>query len=256
MKTSCLIVALLACSIAGILAAQTSTVATAPVQTVQDTLTPEPTAFRVMDREANERVWQRETYEKAPDGKIITRIHKYTELATGLHYKNAKGEWVESKEEIETFAGGAIARQGQYQVIFANNLNSAGAIDMQTSDGKRLRSNILGLMYHDSASGDAVLIAQLQDSQGELISSNQVLYSDAFEGVKADVRYTYKKGSFEQDVILREQPPTPEAYGLNPATTELEVMTEFINPPQETIKDQRNKAGNLLDETCRGVLCG
>src|SRR5438309_526777 len=54
------------------------------------------------------------------------RVHTYTELASGLNYKNAKGQWMESKEEIEPFANGAIARQGQYQVIFANNLNTAG----------------------------------------------------------------------------------------------------------------------------------
>jgi hypothetical protein len=51
------------------------------------------------------------------------------------------------------YASGAIARQGQHQVIFANNLNSAGAIDQMTPDAKRLRSNILGLAYYDRASG-------------------------------------------------------------------------------------------------------
>ena len=130
----------------------------------------------MVDRGANHRVWQRETYEQSPDGKIVPHVHSYTELATGLHYRDAStGQWVESQELIEPFSGGAVARYGQHQVIFANNLNSAGAIDMQTPDGKRLRSNILGLMYHDTATDQAVLIAGLQDSTGELVSSNQVL---------------------------------------------------------------------------------
>lgn len=172
-------------------------------------------------------------------GEIITHVHKYTELATGMHYQDANGQWLESKEEIEGFAGGAIARQGQHLVIFANNLNTVGSIDMQTPDGKRLRSNVLGLGYFDNSTGNSVLIAQIQDSEGELISANQVLYPNAFSGVKADVRYTYRKGGFEQDVILREQPPTPESLGLNPDTTVLEVMTEFIDPPDAAIISNR-----------------
>ncbi len=182
-------------------------------------------------RDANSQVWQRTTYERGADGKVVAHTHKYTELGGGLNYKDARGNWQPSQEIIESDAHGAIARQGPYQVLFAHNLNSEGAIDLQTPDGKRLRSNILGLGYVDETTGKVVLIGKVQNSQGELISDNQVLYPNAFAGVKADVRYTYKKGSFEQDVILRQQPPTPESFGLNSATTEIEVMTEFINPP-------------------------
>ncbi len=60
-----------------------------------------------------------------------------------------------------------------------------------------------------------------------------MLYPDAFTGFRADVRYTYKKSGLEQDVILRQRPPSPEAYGLNPATTWLWVLTEFIDPPAD-----------------------
>ena len=142
-----------------------------------------------------------------------------------------------ANDKIEIFSGGAIAKQGQHQVIFADNLNTAGAIDQQTLDGRRLRSNILGLMYLDTATGNAVVIARLHDSAGELIAENQILYPDTFEGVKADVRYTYRRDGFEQDVILREQPPAPEFYGLNSESTELEVFTEFINPPTASVTD-------------------
>jgi|SRR5690242_7752499 len=113
---------------------------------------------------------------------------------------------------------------------------------MQTPDGKRLRSNVLGLMYHDTATDEAVLIAQLQDSEGELITANQVLYTNAFDGVKADVRYTYRKGGLEQDVILRERPPAPQSYGMNPDTTELEVMTEFVDAPDAQVGNDNGQA--------------
>jgi hypothetical protein len=203
---------------------------------------PADTAYSIVERGANHNVWEKLSYEMGPDGKVVPRTHRYVELASGMNYKDANGQWRKSKEVIESYPGGAIAQNGQYQVIFANNLNSYGAIDVQTPDKKRLRSNILGLMYHDTATDKAVLIAQVQDSEGELISANQVLYPDAFQGIKADVRYTYRKGSFEQDVILREQPPTPESFGLDPNTTELEVMTEFINPPAAVLKNSNRGA--------------
>ena len=209
---------------------------------------PAPTPFQITKREGNKRVWERTVYETGPGGKVFAEKHSYTELGTGLCYKDANGNWADSKEVIEAWPQGAIARQGPYQVIFANNLNSTGAIDQQTPDGKRLRSNILGLGYYDRASGQSVVIAEVQDSQGELISANQVLYPNAFTGVKADVRYTYKKGSFEQDVILREQPPTPESVGLNSETTEIEVLTEFIDPPSASIQEHEFMGGSLPDD--------
>ena len=232
MKTSSLIIGLLCFSVMYSQAQNAGASASANQPAL-----PAATEYRVVDIGANHRVWQRETYEAGPNGQIMTHIHTYHELASGLNYQDANGQWQESQELIEAFPNGAVARKGAYQVIFADNLNSAGSIDMQTTDGKRLRSNILGLMYVDTSTGDAVLIAGVQDSAGELISSNQVLYPNAFDGVKADVQYTYQRGSFEQDVILREQPPQPDAYGMNPETTELEVITEFIDAPDATVSD-------------------
>ncbi len=156
----------------------------------------------------------------------------YVELATGLHYWE-DGRWQDSKEEIEIVNGSAIARHGQHQVIFAANLNSAGAIDMLSPDGKRFRSHLLGLAYTDAASGKSVMIAEVTDSIGAVQMPNKVFYANAFQGdCAADVRYTYSLGSFEQDVIIVKAPPSPEAWGLNPATTRLEVFTEFIELPE------------------------
>ena len=90
---------------------------------------------------------------------------------------------------------------------------------------------MLGLSYYDTASGNSVLIAEIKDCAGKLVAPNEVLYEDAFSGLDADVRYTYTKGGFEQDVILRERPPGPEAWGLNPATARLVILTEFLSPP-------------------------
>jgi len=208
---------------------------------------PAATPFRVVERGANHRVWQRETYEPGPNGKLVAHVHKFKELATGMHYQQTPGgPWVESQELIEAFPGGAVARQGAHQVIFANNLNTAGSIEVRAADGKRLRSNIIGLAYYDRSTGTWEMIAETQDSQGQLISANEVLYPNAFSGVSASVKYTYKRGSFEQDVILLEQPPTPA--GMNPATTELEVLTEFLKAPPPQIKDHPVRSGTGTDQ--------
>lgn len=212
------------------------------VNTSLDSDVPASTRWLVVERGANHRIWQWETYEKAPDGRAVPHVHQVVELAAGMHYKDANGQWQESQELIESYPGGAIARQGQHQVIFANNINSFGAIDMQTPDGKRLKSNLLGLMYYDASTGDAVMIAELQDSTGEMIADNRVLYPNAFNGLLADVQYTYTRGGFEQDVILREQPPAPELFGMNPDTTELEVFTEFINPPKANVRSDSQQS--------------
>jgi hypothetical protein len=103
-------------------------------------------------------------------------------------------------------------------------------------DGKRFRSHVLGLAYRDAASGQSVMIADIQNSIGAVLPPNQVIYQDAFDGdCTADVRYTYTCGAFEQDIIILTAPPSPQSYGLNPATTRLEVWTEFVELPQGTV---------------------
>ena len=84
------------------------------------------------------------------------------------------------------------------------------------------------------------------------MGNNQVIYPNAFTGFKADVRYTYTKAGFEQDIVLRQQPPTPESLGLDPDTARLQVMTEFFSAPQPNIASAAlpTQAGvSLTDES-------
>ncbi len=167
------------------------------------------------------------------NGASVLKTNRYTEVATGLHYQH-NGEWLETKEVIDLVpGGGALASQGPHQVGFAANLNTPGAINLLMPNGQRMRSHILGLAYTDTRTGQSVLIAQVRDSIGTLVGDNQVVYPDAFDtnAVRADVRYTYTRSGFEQDVILRATPPSPESFGLESATTRLEVFTEFLEAP-------------------------
>lgn len=201
-------------------------------QAQQATSVPTPAPYTIVSRDANSRVWERTTYELSKSGQTISHKHHYTELASGLCYQQ-NGQWLDSKEEINILPDGtASATNGQNQVYFPNDIYN-GVITHITPDGLHLQSQPVGLCYFDGT--NTVLIAELTNSVGELVDSNQVVYPDAFTGFRADLRYTYTKGGFEQDIILQDQPPTPEACGLNPSTTRLQILTEFFNPPQPTI---------------------
>ena len=132
--------------------------------------------------------------------------------------------------------GYAIADFGPHHVQFAPNLNTLSAVNLQMINGEELRGNIVGVFYVNGATGQSVKLATLKDNQGEILSSNQVIYRSAFDGIKADVLFTYTGNSLEQDVVVRKQLPSPAQFNLNPATTRLMVMTEFLNPPEPAVR--------------------
>jgi len=215
-------------------------------------IVPSATEYTIADRGANFNLWRRQTFEVLANGQVITNTHQYAELASGLNYPDPAipGQWLSAQEVIQPYVQGAIAQQGQTKIIFANNLNTAGVVDVETPEGKRLVSNVLGLMYVDPASDQAVQIAQVQDSEGQVVAANQVLYTNAFSGVKASIRYKYRRDGMEQDVILTAQPPAPEVFGLNSEAAELVVVTEFINPPDSAVFAVATDSGSV-DQTIR-----
>jgi RHS repeat-associated protein len=214
---------------------------------------PQDTPYAIVHNEANSRTWERTTYEQLPSGQVIPHTQRYEEVATGLNFKDpTTGEWEPSSEEIEQIPGGAVAQHGQHKIIFAADISTFGAIDMETPDGKRVQSHLAGLSYYDTSSGQSVLIAQVTNCIGQLVGTNQVWYEGAFSGLKAAVRYTYTREGFEQDVILEESPQPPEAYGLNSSSTVLQALTEFVSYPSPRLSTNSNLARSGLqmpDET-------
>jgi hypothetical protein len=233
MKTSNFVVTLLAFCLGACVAQAANSVN----QTV-----PEPTAFRVVEQDGDHRLWQRETYEQGPDGAIVTHVHNVTELATGMNHL-VNGAWVASAEDIEILPNGtAAATNGQHQAYFPGDIYN-GVIKVVTPEGQSLQSRPLALSYDDG--NNTVLIAVLTNSIGQVLGTNQVIYPNAFTGLKADVRYTYRKIGFEQDIVLQEQPPAPASLGLNPNTTRLQVLTEFFSTtdPQQTATPVNQREG-------------
>jgi len=211
------------------------------------------TVYSIVAQDANSRVWARTNYELLPSGESVPHVQRYEETATGLNFKNPDtGQWEASSEQIEQVPGGATAQHGQHKVIFADDLATLGAIDMETPDGQKVQSHLLGLSYLDTASGQSVMIAEVTNCIGQLVGSNQVWYEGAFSGLKASVRYTYTREGFEQDVILEERPQAPEAYGLNSSSTVLQALTEFVSYPTPVLSTNSNlpQAGlQIPDET-------
>ena len=161
------------------------------------------------------------------------RVHRCVEVANGMNYTNASGQWLAAQEQIAILPqGGAAATQGQHQVYFPADIAS-GVLEVVTPDGRHLRSRPLGVSYDDG--NNVVWIAQLQHSIGWLTQSNQVTYPDAFAGINADLVCTYHRGGFESDLVFRAQPPTPDTFGLDPVASTVQMVTEFFNPqdPQQ-----------------------
>ncbi len=169
-----------------------------------------------------------------PSGSLSTPIPRYIELATGLNYWQ-NGQWTASKEKIEIAADGnsASATQGQHQAYFPSDIYQ-GAIGLVMPDGKVLQSQPIGLGYDDGSK--AVMFAVLTNATGQVLASgNQIIYANAFTTCAVDLLYSYTLAGLEQDILIKEEPPTPESLGLNPATTRLQVYTEFFNAPQPAV---------------------
>jgi len=206
-------------------------------------------AYQIVSRGPNERVWSRVTWGTNAFGKAVARTNCFTELETSMHHWR-NGQWLESEAKIELLADGAAATNGPCQVYFAANLNSPSALIVTAPDGRIFRSRVYGIAFYDSSSGKAVLIGETKDSIGLLVGDNEVLYTNAFEGngIEGEVQYFYNKAGIEQNIVIRSQIPAPSEFGMAPASTLLQVISEFYDPPLPS-KTTRMLDGNLADET-------
>src|ERR1700756_2749161 len=90
---------------------------------------PQDTPYTEVSRDANSSVWERTTYEEGPSGEMTPHVHRYTEMATGMHYLK-DGQGGDSQETIEIQPqGGGAATNGQHQVYFPYDIYD-GVIEM------------------------------------------------------------------------------------------------------------------------------
>jgi hypothetical protein len=178
-------------------------------------------------------VYERVTATVDAIGRPTLTTNRFTLLGNNLHYRE-NGEWKRSEDLIESFPGGAVARRGPNQAIFATDLNTDAVFDIQMVDGKRLRGGPRGLRLVDTSTGAGMVVATVRESApGELLPPDRVVYRDAFDGLAADAVCVWRHNQFIQDVVLRHAPPLPD--GFNPATTHFEILTEFIEAPEPVV---------------------
>jgi hypothetical protein len=147
-----------------------------------------------------------------------------------MNYWNGQ-QWVASDPSFDLTTNAFVATRVQAQVRLSAQLNRIGAVSVNTRDGKALLATPVGIALYNPVSGLFKVIAGLTNSTGVLVASNQVLYPGAFSGgICADLVYTLKKGSFEQDVVLTGQ-FDPTDFGF-PTNSRLQVLTEFYQAPQ------------------------
>lgn len=203
---------------------------------------------RVIERGEHHRKWEQVSVQASLQGKEIRRTNTWVELQTGMHQRQ-NGQWVDASEEIVMTSQGAAATNTAFKVHFKSNINGIDAIDLTTPDGKRLKSRVYGLSYYDASTGTGVLLAELQDSVGQIVGKNRVTYTNAFDDVKADCEYVVTKSGFEQNIVLREKLPDPAFFGLDPKTTKLQALTEFFHAPQPARPVARKGKEKLANQT-------
>jgi len=204
--------------------------------------------YAVAQRDLHSRVWQKLTLATNAAGLVRTNVHSYTELRNGL-CRLENGVLVDSADDIELdpAGGGARALHTQHKVHWKANINApGGAVTLLSRENKILKSKIFGICYYDATADTNLLIADLKDSQGLLVGSNQVVFPDAFNHVVADVSYQNSVEGLEQNIVFRAKLPSPADYGLNPQTTEIQILTEFFSPPIPRKTIQTNQA--LVDD--------
>lgn len=190
---------------------------------------------QILSRGPHHQVVQRVSGWLDQNGKQQFSTNRFTELANGLCYlpEGPNAQWELTREEFQEFEQGFVANAGPMRVVLAANVNTANTIDVGTSDGKRFEISPLFIAMRDGA-GRSVLVSEIQDSVGQLIAPNIVLYEQAFAG--AAIRITYTREGIEQDcVIFDDTAFRPQEYGLDPESTRIELWSEFANAPAATV---------------------
>jgi hypothetical protein len=90
------------------------------------------------------------------DGQVRFLTNRFTLLENNLNYLD-NGRWKLSEDVIESFPGGAIARRGPDQAVFASDLNAEAVFDILASDGKRIRGGLRAIQVTDLATGKRVI---------------------------------------------------------------------------------------------------
>ncbi|HEX5222317.1 MAG TPA: chitobiase/beta-hexosaminidase C-terminal domain-containing protein [Verrucomicrobiae bacterium] len=166
-------------------------------------------------------------------GQVSSVTSRYAVLANGMNFTNASGQWQTAVPVVQALGDFVVCTGAAYRVVISANLNRFGSVDLETSDRQRIVSHPLAIGFYDPESGQSALLARLKDSRAELVSSNLIVFRDAFDGsgIEASITYAYRRGRFSQDLTFQRGPSvTPSDFGMS-ANTRLEMLTEIVESP-------------------------
>ena len=181
-------------------------------------------------RDDHTKVWQL-TSER--DGFTFpTYLH---EKGDNLHYNAGSSfspVWRDTVETLVPAKGGRgwEVRKGRHKVFLPEVLGENDPVTYEV-EGETLETALVEIGYWDSKSKRWETLGTIKRVKGEA-KNNILTFSDAFDGIQADLLYIYTKSSLEQDVILKECPPDPKEFGLDPETTSLVVLSKLSNLEQ------------------------
>lgn len=169
----------------------------------------------------------------------LARTNHWVTLQPGLNYWNpAQAQWIPSEPIIDLLPNGAQFTRGQFNAVFSANHNDAsGASYLILSGNRVVKLQTVGISLIDFGKGQNVWLGVKKDSMGLLNNEgNMLLYPDAFDGFKADVRITVGVDRYQSDVILREQLPDLAEFNFNPNDTYIEVWHEIVEAPPTSVR--------------------
>ena len=201
-------------------------------------------------RTASSRAWRLVRTLAWSDGTREERtLSRYTERASGLHFRDGKGRWrVSSLTPTIATDGSVVYNDLPVRYRFAPSAFSETVVTSKRG-GQVSASAVAALAYLDRSTGQRVIIAQPRDVPVQVYEGG-VFYEDAFDGinpdnsfavrrVNADIVYRVSLSGLEQDVVLYGDLPDPRGYRMDPRHTVLLVLTELVgHDPEELARSQ------------------
>ena len=235
---------------------------------------------KIVGREDSQRIWEQVKYLtnfNLPVPRVEVITNRYTELGTGICYQQADGKWADSQARFAVTADGSVeATEMPHKVRISPELYSIAAVKMTLPDGRLMSSTFRGLYLFDSSKQQRLLVSDITNSVGTLISSNVLAYSNCFTTLKGDLVLKVTPAGLAQDVVIRESLAwiAFDEIAFDPKSTVLEAWTEFYETPApdkqtntlpartvadgpaDALSDESLKFGNVLMVPGRAYLSG
>jgi hypothetical protein len=216
------------------------------------TSAPETSSAQVVERGPNYNLWTKVTLTNDNGFGVVERItNSFRELASGLNHLDSNGMWVASVPVIHIQqSGGAIADGAPHTVYLPGDLYSE-AFELKMANGQVLKTRPVGLSLSDGRKN--IFINELKPSfQGQIQPDGlTAIYKDvcAGPGPLLDIQVRYRKGAWEDDLVIREQLGDPAQYDPEFTDTRglrLQWWTEILSGPEPKIQAIEQK-GALMD---------